>query len=335
MKKGWIVIMAVLALFSFFGCKKNDPDEFDTVKGEDGLGDKAVRNESGIASFSYSYGGSIGGDSWSVEIERQGNGDNTITYNAMEYGDLGELKMTAGSELMQELERIYAEHKLYRWEGYSKTDTGVLDGSGFSLFISFNDGSDMSASGDNVWPEGYNAFITDLVQVLAPYLSGMIKDAQQEKIDAGVSGSLDFVMLNFMQHGDSGSDKYEVLIIRPHGSGSRKSFDVQIYSESGDFIEPGKYNYYYDLPADELALEEFAALFEKYDLIKWYGWDETAEDYNNAEWFQLSFSFESGEMQAMGTAHPENYDEFRQEALWLLVKTIRDAEAKHDDFRSR
>ena len=335
MKKGWIVIMAVLALFSFFGCKKNDPDEFDTVKGEDGLGDKAVLNESGIASFSYSYGGSIGGDSWSVEIERQENGDNTITYNAMEYGDLGELKMTAGSELMQELERIYAEHKLYRWEGYSKTDTGVLDGSGFSLFISFNDGSDMSASGDNAWPEGYNAFITDLAQVLAPYLSGMIKDAQQEKIDAGVSGSLDFVMLNYMQHGDSGSDKYEVMITRPHGGGSRKSFDVQIYSESGEFIEPGKYNYYYDLPADELAIEEFAALFEKYDLIRWYGWDETAEDYNNAEWFQLSFSFESGEMQAMGTAHPENYDEFRQEALQLLVKTIRDAEAKHDDFRSR
>ena len=37
----------------------------------------------------------------------------------------------------------------------------------------------------------------------------------------------------------------------------------------------------------------------------------------------------------MGTAHPENYDAFRQEALQLLVKTIRAAEAKHDDFRSR
>ena len=335
MKKGWIVIMAVLALFSFFGCKKNDPDEFDTVKGEDGLGDKAVLNESGIAFFSYSYGGSIGGNSWTVAVERQDDAANTVTYNAMEYGDLGDLQMAAGSELTEELERIYSEHKLYRWEGFSKSDTGVLDGSGFSLFITFNDGKSMSASGENAWPDGYNEFTNDLGSTLAPYLSEMVEKAQQEKIDAGVSGSLNTLMLNFMQHGDSGSDKYEVLIIRPHGSGSRKSFDVQIYSESGDFIEPGKYNYYYDLPEDELALEEFAALFEKYNLIRWYGWDETAENYNDAEWFQLAFSFENGEMQAMGTAHPENYDAFRQEALQLLVKTIRDAEAKHDDFRSR
>ena len=69
--------------------------------------------------------------------------------------------------------------------------------------------------------------------------------------------------------------------------------------------------------------------------MKWYNWDKAAEDYNNAEWFQLSFSFEEGNMNAMGTEYPENYDEFRSEVLQHIVRVIRAAEAKHEDFRSR
>ena len=334
MKKGWTVIMAVLALFSFFGCKKTDPDEFNTVQRKDGLGDKAVRNESGIAYFSYNYGGSIGGDSWTVEIERQEDDSALICYDAMEYGDLGTMEMAAGKELFDELERIYAEHELYRWEGYSKYDTGVLDGSGFGLNITFLDKKHMSASGDNVWPDGYHDFISDFRNTVAPYLQEMLDKAAQEKIEEGVSGPLQYVMINYMQRGDSGSDKYEILLMRQR-EGGRKNFDVRITSESGEFIEPGTYNYYYDLPDEEIGFEEIAALFEKYELMKWYNWDKAAEDYNNAEWFQLSFSFEEGNMNAMGTEYPENYDEFRSEVLQHIVRVIRAAEAKHEDFRSR
>ena len=152
-------------------------------------------------------------------------------------------------------------------------------------------------------------------------------------MEKGVSGSLQYVMINFMQQGDSGEDKYEILL--SHQREGRKNFDVRIYSVSGEFIEPGKYNYYYDMPDEDIGFDEIRAILERHDLIRWYGWDKAAEDYNNSEWFQISFSFEEGDISAMGTAHPEGYDEFRREILEYIVQMIKNAEEKHSDFRSR
>ena len=51
---------------------------------------------------------------------------------------------------------------------------------------------------------------------------------------------------------------------------------------------------------------------------------KTAEDYNNAEWFQLGFSFEKGYISAMGSLPPDgNYDAFRHDILKLLAKKIK------------
>jgi hypothetical protein len=50
--------------------------------------------------------------------------------------------------------------------------------------------------------------------------------------------------------------------------------------------------------------------------------NQSADDYNNKEWFQLDWNFENGRIDAYGTAHPEHYDAFRKDFLTLLRQTV-------------
>ncbi|MBQ2412130.1 MAG: hypothetical protein II313_01760, partial [Anaerotignum sp.] len=60
-------------------------------------------------------------------------------------------------DIMDQLETIVYEHQMYQWDGFSKTDTNVMDGEGFSLDITFMDGTTVSAHGSNAFPSGYGA----------------------------------------------------------------------------------------------------------------------------------------------------------------------------------
>ncbi|MBR0385410.1 MAG: hypothetical protein IJI05_02550 [Erysipelotrichaceae bacterium] len=327
-RKG-LMIMAALGLFvSLCGCAFGFGE-----KGDNGLGKKAKTNESGISSFSYDYNGSIGANSYHYEVTRTDDGKAEIEYDAMEYDSLGEMTMTVQTDLLDQLDELYRKHNVARWDGYSKYNPNVLDGDGFSLSISFNDGKSMSAHGSNAEPDGYREFISELKAIIDPYLEQMRQAAIQQKIDEGMQGELTFLMANFMQRGNSGSDSYEILLRQ--NSGNRENVDIRIKSVSGEFIEPGKYNYYAFVDDEDIDFSAIQALIEKYEIIKWYDYDKSAEDYNNEEWFQVSFGFENDSINAMGTMHPENYEEFRQEFLQHIVRIIRNAEDKYEDFKNR
>lgn len=315
----------------FFGSKKEKEYE-SMIQGTDGLGDRAVNNNTGLAEFSYSYRNSFVDGSFSCEIVRTDMNTVNISYEALDHQDYGTMEMTSAVEILDDLYCLYLKYDIARWSGYSKTHTGVLDGSGFSLSMEFNNGERLSCSGNNCAPQGYYDFEKEMREILEPYLQQM-RDAEREKMVAqGVDGKLNMAMINFISH-EFGNDKFEMLIRRHNGKSN--NFDVRISSYSGEFIEKGKYNYYCMLPDEDIGFEKIKALIEKYDVIKWYDWNKTASNPNEAEWFQLVFDFESGSIQAMGTEHPENYDEFRGELLKYICAVIKKAEAKYDGFRSR
>lgn len=54
-----------------------------------------------------------------------------------------------------ELVRLMDELNLWKWNGFDRADRRVEDGEGFSLNVRFADGTKISASGDNAFPEGY------------------------------------------------------------------------------------------------------------------------------------------------------------------------------------
>ena len=59
-------------------------------------------------------------------------------------------------ELATELEQVVADYDMESWSGEYSTGYEVLDGECFSLEMEFADGTIVSASGDNAFPEGYD-----------------------------------------------------------------------------------------------------------------------------------------------------------------------------------
>lgn len=324
MKKGLILMMVISAVLLLAGCQ---------LAGKSGKGIFAKKNEGPMKSFSYHYDGTIGGNSYSYKIEAKDDGSETISYESMMYPDMGEISMETGGDLLANIYELYVKHKAYRWDGYSKYAKYVMDGSGFSVYMSFADGNSESIHGSNCAPDGFRDFETEVERIVNPYIDRLIEMGNRQQIEKGVSGKLQSLLITFKQQGSSGSDSFEGVI--RHYREGRKNFDIRINSVSGEFIEPGKYNYYSELFDEDIYFDEIQALIEKYEIIKWYNWDKSAEDYSNEEWFQISFGFEDGTINAMGTLHPENYDRFRKELLELIVKIIKDAEAKYPAFRSR
>lgn len=302
-KKRTILFMSLFSLFHLVACASSGGDT----------------SESPITRFTYQYDGTIGGDShtYAVQITDQ---TATITIEDGLYRDYGKMVDTAGVEFVQALENLCVKHNIKRWDGFNGYDRYVCDGNGFSLSVRYADGKSVSAHGMNDFPRGYRDFYNDLHTLFEPYYQRMCAAALKLKKEQGVHGHLTMMLMNFIQQGESGNERYEVLISR---TGIRKpNIDVSVHSESGKFFPKGDHRYYTDLSDEEFDWSGFEALVKKYDLVQWMDFHQTAEDYNNAEWFQMGFSFEDGHISAMGTAYPKHYKAFRRDFLQLLSRTL-------------
>ena len=147
------------------------------------------------------------------------------------------------------------------------------------------------------------------------------EEKRQELVANGFDGTVEFIMATFIQKGASGSDKYEFLL--SHQGVRQKNYDVRIHSVSGEFLPPGDYQVYREVPDTCISFDGVQALIDKYRLIEWYNYDKSAENYNDMEWFQLSFDF-SGDshLSAMGTEPPAHYAEFRHDFLQLMTEDL-------------
>lgn len=301
-----VIIMSLLSLLSSFSCANHS----------------ATYKDAHIVSFSYHYDGTIGGNShrYKVDIE---DGVPTIHVTDMLHHDYGEMIDTLDADFMQALEALCAEHDILRWDGYDKYDRLVCDGHGFSLYVRYDNGKSVNAHGMNMTPAGFWDFDKAMHELFAPVCQQISAKALQKKIAAGVSGDLRFILMNFMQRGKSGSDRYEVQICR--SSIRTTNFDVHIRSVSGEFFPVGDFRYYASVPDDQIDWAAFAKLVDKHHLTQWMDYDKAAEDYNNAEWFQIGWSFERGHIDACGTEHPKGYEAFRKDFLKLLVKAVEKA----------
>ena len=276
------------------------------------------KNAAHITRFSYHYDGTIGGNShtYSVNITDK---TATITVKDMLHHDFDEMSDTAGPAFIQALEALCAKHDVKRFDGFDKYNKYMHDGSGFSLYVRYDNGQSINAHGMNEWPSGYRDFSDEMHELFRPYCERMYETALQQKKDQGVSGQLNFIMMNFIQKGNSGSDRYEVMISR--SSIRQYNFELRVNSYSGEFFPKGEYSVYAAVPDEIIDWDAFAQLVNKHQLVQWMDWHKAAPDYNNSEWFQMSLDFENGRIQAMGTEHPEHYENFRKDFLTLLQKT--------------
>jgi len=304
MKKimGVLIIMGILSFLT--GCAGGLGE-----KGSNGIGKKAKDNESGIQSFKFYYNNSFGASSYSWDVTEE-EGKIIFTYESMQHEEFGEMMMECGQEIPDSLYGIYKDIRIAEWDGYDKYNPNVLDGDGFSLIIMFKDGTKMSAHGSNACPERYGDFENAIIEVLEPLQEKILGMKRRELIDKGINGDLDSIMVHFIQHGTSGRDEYSFFII--NDSYRENNCEIKIKSYSENIFTEGNYNKYIHVPYSEIDFSPVRKMIDDYNILEWYDYDKAADDYNNSEWFQVHFGFSDGlNINACGTEHPENYDEFR------------------------
>lgn len=154
---------------------------FPGEKGTDGKGRRAKDNKSGISQFNYRFDGTIGGNNYSYSLSSK-DGAVTFKYESMVYPKLGEAETAAESEVLDRLFEAYLEYRLAEWDGYSKYNTMVCDGEGFSLSIRFNDGAFLFADGSNAFPPRYAEFVGAMSAILDPLRDRILSSADKEQL---------------------------------------------------------------------------------------------------------------------------------------------------------
>lgn len=125
-----------------------------------------VNENAGIISFSYSHSGSSTMEIYSYAVEKnRETGEMQVTYDL--FCGYQTYTLPVDHELMLGLRALVKDHDLRKWDGFDKSNSLIADGSGFGLRVSFDDGTGITASGSNSFPEGYGEAaeaINDLFQ---------------------------------------------------------------------------------------------------------------------------------------------------------------------------
>ena len=108
--------------------------------------------DSDITSFYYNIGSGLGGYcSYTVEDK-----NNTVLYtkNCVGIEDADEEREIDRSYL-EEIKKIINENKVYKWDGFNKSNNNVMDGSSFDLKVHYSNGQSIDAHGYMKYPSNY------------------------------------------------------------------------------------------------------------------------------------------------------------------------------------
>lgn len=128
---------------------------------------KRLKEDVLVESFSYETIGTAMGSETTFSIVREGDGF-TVTQSAgggktvrSAYAD-----QAAGAQATD----ILRAHNALSWNGFAKSDPHMLDGTSFTLFIAFDDGTTISARGTNSYPKGLSAAVKEIRDLLDRFL---------------------------------------------------------------------------------------------------------------------------------------------------------------------
>jgi len=121
-----------------------------------------------LESFCYETRGTAMGSETSLSIVREGEG-----FIVTQSSGGGQIVHTAyvGRETVAQATDILRAHNVLSWNEYAESNPLVLDGTSFSLFIVFDDGTTISARGTNSYPKGLSAAVREIQSLFDRFLS--------------------------------------------------------------------------------------------------------------------------------------------------------------------
>ena len=120
-----------------------------------------------LVSFDYSHRGSSTDSFYSYKVTESGNGY-CFRFLSLREEDVEATAMS--TEDVNALMEIIKRHNLWKWHGFSKTDSNFMDGTSFSLRVSFADGTVIEANGSNRFPSTYSAACAEMDTLFAKYI---------------------------------------------------------------------------------------------------------------------------------------------------------------------
>jgi len=152
--------MALLSCFSLAACSQG-----------------TQKPEGTIVCFDYNFNGTIGG--WyKFNVQKE-----IIKMAFMDYSMVGshEYEYKADSTFLAQLTELCNKYKVYHWDGFDKTNPDIFDGEGFSLYIKYGNGKQVSARGMNCFPKDYRLFRTELYTLFESFYN--TQNPNQDKND--------------------------------------------------------------------------------------------------------------------------------------------------------
>ena len=66
------------------------------------------------------------------------------------------LSIELNIDTIENIVEVLKKYEVSKWDGFNKSDQGVLDGDSFSLYVWFENDKSIHASGYMKWPENYS-----------------------------------------------------------------------------------------------------------------------------------------------------------------------------------
>ena len=213
-----------------------------------------------------------------------------------------------------ELDRIVSEHGIMGWDGYQKSyspPAGVLDmDDSFDLKVLLSDGTIVAAHGYNSEPDGFDAFVADLLaffeahQDYSAYYPATLPDSPATSMIIEIGD----------QYYTPGRTLYKIELNRSWGR-----WIVILQDPRGTLLADKPDISDYADTSEELPFSTFLDLIRKYDLE---GWNQTTtfNDEGSREKCEIRINFENGQEYYVYTNEfPENYEGFRREVVSAIA----------------
>jgi hypothetical protein len=213
-----------------------------------------------IEKFRYDFGSYFGGY-YSYELERRYDG--TVAFEASG-GNGVELNIYTYIDpaYLEELAQIVNESGIYTWNGFNKSDDGLMDGYGFTLEASYSDGRTLTADGYGKEPGSYNVGH----QALSDFFDKLCNsyDKSFTENHPGILGNAEYIIYRYKTP-DGEEKEYSLMI----STDDTASFTVEVDGREKETA------------VDKEAVQKLGDLIDEKEIYKWDGFEEgdyTAED---------------------------------------------------------
>ena len=161
-----LALIAVLAMLPAACGSKDFPDRKPPVSDP--------KNPGALSSFHYSYGSFFDGE-WEYKVYERG-GNAYILAKGMNGVDLNAASRVEAS-VLDDITGILKEYKMFKWDGFNKSDYDVMDGYGFGLSAVYGE-QELIASGYMKYPRGY----WEAHEALAGYLGRLAEGLKKPEL---------------------------------------------------------------------------------------------------------------------------------------------------------